>query len=260
MKGIKKILVLCMLLSVSQVSSVYSVDHKSIDDSFKTIKYLTSSSSGDVVTNLYSSSVDYADLLESALVYVSNPNIQAIVYYNSMPYELFDYAVAHTTNRPDGETRDDYVATYVFKSFKSSVQTYASTVNNGALESIYYSVENAVNFDVDSSITSAVGTGGDLFGFEAKCEIRSFINRAAGFGSGYNFTLKYEFDEDELEMYANYSIKKKTDYYYFISIVHVSKYESYTYWFQKRYRWLDYDHYAYITNAIVLETYSLVES
>lgn len=248
---------LLLSINVSTVENVVSASENEVSKTLQSIKYANSSNE---VSNLYSSSVEYDDFVNSGLVYVSDPNIQAIVYYGSKKFELANYSIANVNTRPDGESRNDYVATYVYKYPASTVKTYSATINNGNLDSISCSFETTNSINIDVSIETEVGTGGSIYGVEAKAGIRKFFNDAAGFGSGNAFTLEYDLYEDALTLNSSYSIKKTTHYYEFITVVYVSDYSKYWSWFSWKYKWEDYSYYAYLTNSIILDTYTLVEA
>ncbi len=237
--------------------TVASASETDVSKTLQTIKYTNFSNE---ISNLYSSSIEYGDLINGGLVYVNDPNIQAVVYYGSKKFELANYSIANTNTRPDGVSKNDYVATYVYKSPVSTVKTYSSVINSGNLDSIECSFETTNSINVDVAIETEVGTGGSIYGVEAKAGIRRFFNDAAGYGSGNAFTLEYDLYEDALTLNSSYSIKKTTHYYEFITIVYVSQYSKYWSWFSYKYKWLDYSCYAYLTNSIILDTYTLVEA
>lgn len=249
-----------LLLSSIKGTFVVTVASASETDVSKTLQTIKYANSSNKVTNLYSSSVEYDDFSIGGLVYVSDPNIQAVVYYGSKKFELANYSIANTNTRPDGEIKKDYVATYVYKYPVSTVKTYSSTINNGNLDSISCSFETTNSINIDVAVETEVGTGGNICGVEAKAGIRKFFNDAAGYGSGNAFTLEYDLYEGALKLNSSYSIKKTIDYYEFITIVYVSQYSKSWSWFSYKYKWLDYSRYAYLTNSIILDTYTLVKA
>lgn len=234
-----------------------STKENDISESLYTIKYVDSSNKEK---NMYSTSIDYSELLASGKEYGTDTKINAILYYDSKKYELANYSIANVNKRPDGQSKEDYVATYVYKHLLPSIKTYSSTINSGNLGSIGYSFQKNNNFNIDVSVENEIGAGGNVFGIEAKAGIKKFFNAAAGFGSGNAFTLEYDFNRSHLKPYANYSIKKTTHYYEFITVIFKSQYSESWAWFNYNYNWLDYSHYTYLTNSIILDTYSLVEA
>ena len=76
---------LLLSINVSTVENVVSASENEVSKTLQSIKYANSSNE---VSNLYSSSVEHDDLVNSGLVYVSDPNIRAIVYYGSKKFEL----------------------------------------------------------------------------------------------------------------------------------------------------------------------------
>lgn len=249
--------VLLSSISGNTVRNVVCASEEDVTKAFQTIKYANSSNEA---SNLYSSSVEYNDFVNGGLVYVSDPNIQAVIYYGTKKFELANYSVANTNTRPDGESKNDYVATYVYKYPVSTVKTYSATINNGNLDYIGCSFETTNSFNIDVSVETEIGTGGSVYGVEAKAGISKFFNDAAGFGSGSAFTLEYDLYEDALKLNSSYSIKKTTHYYEFLTVVYVSEYSKYLSWFTWKYKWEDYSRYAYLTNSIILDTYTLVEA
>lgn len=248
-----------LLLSTNVVSDgiVTCASKDDITKIFQNIKYANSSNE---VNNLYSSSIEYDDLTMSALVYVTEPNIQAVVHYNLKTFQLVSYSIANTNTRPDGESKNDYVATYVNRYLSTTTNTYSSKIYNGYTSSISCTFETNNSINIDTSIETEIGTGGGAYGVEAKAGIKGFFNRAAGYGAGNNFTIEYDLDTNLIELYSCYSIKKTTYYNEFITLVCVSQYSDGWSWFNHYYNWLDYSYYAYITNSIAYDTYSLVES